>query len=77
MSYTDYQVGLSLTLTHGSKDYLGLIQGAMRLAPTDEDLARLVAVYPDVWEELKTRYHRYYYGGKLPEELELETKIKD
>ena len=69
MSYHDYQVGLLLSTEHKEENYLGIIQGAMRLAPSDEDLAKLVSIYPDVWEELRRRYNCYYTNGILPEEM--------
>ncbi len=69
MSYHDYQIGLLVATEYQVDDYFGLIQSAMRLSPTDEDLAKLVSVYPDVWEELKRRYNCYHTNGKLPEEI--------
>ena len=63
MSYPTYKIGQEIA----AKDYpfYALIQAAMRQAGSD-DVAKLRAVYPSVWNELQRRYNAP--GGFLPGE---------
>jgi len=63
MSLYDYITSLEL----GKQDYpfYALIMAAMRRADTD-NLAALMASFPEVWEELHKRYNAP--GGLLPGE---------
>ena len=61
MSYYDYRVSADIAM-HDYPFY-GLIMAAMRQADT-ANLAKLCAVFPEVWVELDERYHAP--GGILP-----------
>lgn len=54
MSLYDYKMGLEIAL-HDYPFY-ALIQAAMRQADTD-NLDKLKAAFPEVWEELQLRYN--------------------
>ena len=64
MSHRDYKSGLDLECTYNGTFY-GLIQAAMRRADSD-NLEKLKAAWPEVWEEFQLRYKAQ--GGYLPEE---------
>lgn len=63
MSYHDYLKGRELLLN--DPPFYALIQAAMRKADTD-NLEKLRAAFPEIWEELNMRYHAP--GGILPGE---------
>lgn len=63
MSLYDYQI--SKNLDQSDVPFYALIMAAMRRADTD-NLKRLRAMWPDVWNELDERYNSP--GGKLPPE---------
>lgn len=54
MSHYDYSRSQYLEAT--SEPFYALIMTAMRQADTD-NLGKLVAMWPDVWDELKARYN--------------------
>lgn len=54
MSYHDYLKGRELLLD--DPPFCALIQAAMRKADTD-NLEKLQAAFPEIWEELYARYH--------------------
>lgn len=65
MSYEDYKIGQRIGATYDSDNFYGVIQGAMRLADSD-NIQKLKAAFPAQWEEVNKRYHAP--GGKLPDE---------
>jgi hypothetical protein len=60
-----YSYRLSKLVVRDYDDFYTLIAAAMRLADT-ENSALLRAAWPDVWDELRTRYNAP--GGLLPDE---------
>ena len=62
MSHFDYKQGMRLAMA--SYPFYALIQAAMRGADTD-NLEKLKAAWPQVWEELQARYKAP--GGFLSE----------
>jgi hypothetical protein len=71
LSYYDYYIGQRVLLHFGDDEFYGLIQGAMRLADTD-NLEKLKTSFPEVWADLQARYNAP--GGKLPTDPPLVTK---
>ena len=55
----------SLELAKNDVGFYALIMAAMRKADTD-NVEKLKRAWPEVWEELKARYHAP--GGMLPED---------
>ena len=60
MSYYDYKKGQEIAAQ--DHPFYALIQAAMRQADTD-NLAKLGAMWPSVFDELQARYHAP--GGRL------------
>lgn len=56
MSYDDYENGMAIEMEYDSDDFYGVIQGAMRLADTD-NLEKLKSAFPEQWKDLQARYH--------------------
>lgn len=70
MSLYDYQMSQRV---NPEISFYGLIMACMRQADTD-NTERLKTMWPDVWDELQTRYHAP--GGMLPSERDaLEPKF--
>jgi hypothetical protein len=67
MSLYDYRVGRFLSVELTDDDFYGVIQCLMRMADSD-NLAKLRAAWPSVWEELHARYNAP--DGRLPGEEE-------
>lgn len=67
MSLYDYETGLEIESEYGDDEFYGVIQGAMRLADTD-NLAKLQAAFPEQWKDLHARYNAP--GGRLPDDPE-------
>jgi len=65
MSYYDYYTGQRLTEHFNDDEFYGVIQGAMRLADTD-NLEKLKTAFPEVWKDLQARYNAP--GWKLPDD---------
>ncbi len=63
MSLYDYRIGRAIAAD--DPPFYAIIQAAMRRADTD-NLDKLKAAWPEVYEELKARYHAP--GGILPGE---------
>ena len=65
MSYLDYKTGQHVECMFTSDEFYGIIQGAMRLADSD-NIAKLKSMFPTQWKELQSRYNAA--GGRLPED---------
>jgi len=70
MSLYDYRY--SIELSADDPPFHALIMAAMRKADTD-NLERLKAAWPDVWDELCRRYKANF--GRLPEDDDFEVKV--
>ena len=62
MSFRDYLIGQHIGLHYTDDDFYAIMQGAMRLADSD-NLEKLKVAFPDVWTELQERYNAP--GGRL------------
>lgn len=56
MNLSDYLIGHHIENDYDSDDFYGVLQGAMRLADTD-NLDKLKKAFPEVWEDLLARYN--------------------
>ena len=54
MSHYDYKSSIQVEMTGAS--FYGIIMAAMRRAD-DQNLDKLRASWPEVWDELRKRYH--------------------
>jgi hypothetical protein len=72
MSYHDYQVSKQVAMY--DFPFYGLIMAAMRKADTDNTV-KLRAAFPEVWDELQTRYNAP--GGLLESEQQLNYSALD
>lgn len=66
----DYQRARELSL--GDEPFYALIMAAMWRADSD-NLAKLKAAWPDVWDELHARYHSP--GARLADEVRFERDL--
>ncbi len=76
MSYQTYRTAAKIA----AEDYpfYALVQAAMRQADTDNQ-ERLKNAFPDVWEDLQTRYNApggYLAGDPELEEIEAAKKLR-